>query len=275
VTPWRLTLAGCILTLSAVQALAAPRMPLLEPHIELDNRATLQRGAALFVNYCVSCHGASFMRYSRMGEDLGLTDEQVRRNLMFAAEKIGDPMAVAMHGDDAIRWFGIQPPDLSVIARARGADWLYTYLLTFYHDPDPKRPFGVNNLVFPEVGMPHVLWELQGVQLLHRAERPEKSKGERVLAFSPTDDGFAILKEIETADGKRDRVVDQLKVETAGSMAPGEFRRAMRDLVSFLVYLGEPAKMERHRVGGWVLLFIFLFTILSYALYREYWKDVH
>jgi len=221
---------------------------LLKAKIDLADRPSLQRGVKLFVNYCLSCHAASFMRYNRMGRDLGLTDEQVVHNLMFTADKIGEPMNVAMSASDAKSWFGTTPPDLSVIARARGTDWLYTYLMTFYRDE--SRPLGVNNLVFKDVGMPHVLWELQGWQMpVYKSEVGE--------------------------DGKSRQVIDKLELVEPGELTPAEYERTVTDLVNFLAYMGEPAKLERQRVGVWVLLFLAFMFVISYALKKEYWKDIH
>lgn len=225
-------------------------VPLLEANVDITDEPSLQRGAKLFVNYCLSCHSARYMRYSQMGQGLGLTKEQVRENLMFAAEKVTEPMKVAMSSSDAKRWFGTAPPDLSVIARSRGADWLYTYLLSFYKDEDPARAYGVNNLVFKDVGMPDVLWKLRGIQV-------------------------PVYKEVHSAHGDTVQVIDRLQLETPGTMTPVEFHHAMRDLMNFLVFLGEPAQATRYRIGMWVLLFLVLFFVVSYALYKEYWKDVH
>jgi len=211
--------------------------------VDLSDTASLQRGAKLFVNYCLSCHSAKFMRYKRMGEDLGLTEEQLTENLMFATDKVGETMTTAMTAADAEKWFGIAAPDLSVIARARGADYLYTYFRTFYLDE--SRPFGVNNAVFPDTGMPHALWELEGTK----------------RAITETHDGETVITGYEQV--------------TEGSMTPEEYDAAVADLVNFLVYLGEPAQLERQRLGVWVLLFIVLFTVLAYFLKREYWKDIH
>ena len=215
--------------------------------MELGDRASLQRGAKLFVNYCAGCHSARFMRYSRMGRDLGLTEEQVRANLMFATDKPGDPILATLGEADANAWFGVAPPDLSLSARARGEDWLYTYLMTFYRDE--SRPFGANNLVFPDVAMPHALAELQGVQV-------RKAAG--------GEDGPAPIGSGEL-----------LELVEPGSMSVAEYRRAVRDLVNFLVYVGEPAKLDRYVLGGWVLLFLLVFFVISRLLYKEYWKDVH
>jgi len=211
--------------------------------IDLSDQASLQRGARLFVNYCLSCHSAKYQRFNRTGKDLGLTDQEVKENLMFVTDKIGETMTIAMPATDAEVWFGTPPPDLSVIARARGSNWLYTYLRGFYLDD--SRPFGVNNVVFKDVGMPHVLWKLQGLQK-------------------------AVFQEHEGQ-----KVFEKFEQVTPGSMSPEEFDGAMRDLTGFLTYVGEPIQMERRAMGKWVLLFIAVFFVLAYLLKKEYWKDVH
>jgi ubiquinol-cytochrome c reductase cytochrome c1 subunit len=217
--------------------------------VDLNNTASLQRGAKLFVNYCLNCHTAAYMRYQRMAGDLGLSEDQMKDNLMFVpGQKIGDTMTVAMPRADGERWFGVAPPDLSVVARSRGPDWLYTYLNSFY--VDESRPLGVDNLVFPKVGMPHVLWELQGWQ-------------------TPVHDT------VEGIDGHPKQVIKELELTTPGSMSPAEYDKAVLDLVSFLTYMGEPAQMQRRSLGVWVLLFLVVFTVLAYLLKKEYWKDVH
>ena len=215
--------------------------------IDLSDQASLQRGAKLFVNYCLSCHSAKFQRYNRMGKDLGLTEDEVKENLMFTTDKIGETMTIAMSPADAEKWFGTAPPDLSVTARSRGVDWIYTYLRSFY--VDESRPFGVNNVVFPDVGMPHVLWKLQGMQ----------------KAVMKEVDGKQVIAKLEAVGGPAGQ----------GEMTPKQFDAAMRDLTAFLSYVGEPIQMERQRLGIWVLLFIAVFFVLAYFLKKEYWKDVH
>ena len=215
--------------------------------IDLSDQASLQRGARLFVNYCLSCHSAKFQRYNRMGKDLGLTEDEVKENLMFTTDKIGETMTIAMSPADAEKWFGTAPPDLSVTARSRGVDWIYTYLRSFY--VDESRPFGVNNVVFPDVGMPHVLWKLQGMQ----------------KAVMKEVDGKQVIAKLEAVGGPAGQ----------GEMTPKQFDAAMRDLTAFLSYVGEPIQMERQRLGIWVLLFIAVFFVLAYLLKKEYWKDVH
>lgn len=204
-----------------------------------NDHAALQRGAKVFVNYCLNCHGASYMRYNRLA-DIGVSDEQIKANLLFTRDKVGEPMTIAMQRADAKQWFGAAPPDLTVIARARasefgsGADWLYTYLRTFYRDE--TRPTGWNNVVFSNVGMPHVLWELQGEQVME--------------------------------DHK-------LKLAKPGKLSPREYDEVVADLVGYLKYMGEPMGELRKRLGVIVLIVLAVIFVLAYALKREYWKDVH
>ncbi len=216
--------------------------------IDLSNQESLQRGAALFVNYCMGCHSAEYQRYNRTARDIGLTEEQVQDNLIFTGAKVGDTMENAMPKGDAKRWFGAAPPDLTVIARARGVDYLYTYLRTFYLDE--SRPYGVNNAAFPAVGMPHVLWQLQGWQ------KP-------------------IYETVKDASGEDKEVIEGFEIVTPGSMSPPEFDAAMADLVNFMAYIAEPIQLERRRLGWWVLAFLVLCFAVFYPLKKEYWKDVH
>jgi ubiquinol-cytochrome c reductase cytochrome c1 subunit len=222
--------------------------PLLRAPIDPHNKASLQKGAKLYVNYCMGCHSLEHQRYNRMARDIGLTNEQVKDNLIFTGAKIGDLMKNAMPKADAKGWFGVVPPDLTLISRSRGADYLYTYLQTFYLDP--SRPFGVNNAAFPNAGMPHVLWELQGMQ-------------------KPV---YAVHKD---AAGHEAKVIKDFELVQPGSMSPPEFKEAMADLVNFLVYVGEPIQLERQRIGIWVVLFLALTCVVFYLLKKEYWKDVH
>ena len=208
------------------------------PNVQGDN-AALQSGARTFVNYCLNCHGASFARYSRLTE-LGLTEQQVRDNLMFTAEKIGETMRVAARPEEQKKWFGAAPPDLTLIARARssadgsGADWLYTYLRSFY--VDEKRPTGWNNVVFENVGMPHVLWQLQGVQVLNKDHK--------------------------------------LELLVPGSMSAADYDKLIGDLVGFMVWLAEPHAGFRKNLGFGVLAFLVVLFGVAYALKKAYWKDV-
>lgn len=250
----------------------------MSAHNDLTNKKSLQNGAKVFVNFCMGCHSMQFMRYSRLAEDIGLDPDLVAENLMFTTDKIGDAMTIAMETDDASGWFGVPPPDLSVIARARGVDWLYSYLTTFYADPDPARPFGVNNVMFPDVGMPHVLWPLQGVQSYTRADRPENAVSEHVVEIEPESTGYKLRTAVTTKNGDSSSTVyltDSLETAIPGSMTPAEFRKTVRDLVNFLDYAGEPIKVTRVHVGYWVMIFLAVFALIARSLYKEYWRDVH
>ncbi len=214
-------------------------------NIDPQDAISIQRGARVFVNYCLNCHAASAMRYNRL-TDLGLTEQQIKENLLFTADKVGDPMTVSASRKDQRQWFGVEPPDLSVIARSRGTDWLYTYLRTFYRDE--KSPTGWNNLAFPNVGMPHVLWQLQGIQVM-KTESEEH-------------EGHMIEHR-------------KLVLEKSGSLSTREYDKLTRDLVNFLSYMGEPEKTKRSQIGIVVLFFLLLLLVPAWLLKREYWKDVH
>ena len=241
-------LAFLLLVTPAVTLASSGHLHLDKANIDPTNKESLQRGARTFVNYCMGCHSARFERYNRLARDLGLSDQEVIDNLMFTGEKIGDHMDTAMTRNDAKNWFGAAPPDLTLVARVRGVDWLYTYLRSFYRDE--ARPFGVNNVVFPNVGMPNVLWKLQGVQ-------------------------EPVYKTVEDEDGHAHKVLEGIELEAAGTESPAEFERTVRDLVNFLAYMGEPIKLERKALGVKVLLFLLLFFVVAYLLKKEYWKDVH
>jgi ubiquinol-cytochrome c reductase cytochrome c1 subunit len=221
---------------------------LMHADVDLSDQSSLQRGATIFVNYCQSCHSAAYMRYSRMGHDLGITEEVLKQNLMFGTDKPGDMMTSSLGRDDAVQFFAVMPPDLSVTARARGADWLYTYFMTFYLDPG--RPTGMNNLVFKDVAMPHVLWKKQGLQR-------------------------AVVKETKNADGSIKTEVERLELETPGELNEAEYAAMVQDLVNFLVYMGEPARLKRYTIGGWVMVYLLVLLLVVYLLKKEYWRDVH
>lgn len=227
--------------------------------IDLSDKPSLQRGARIFVNYCLSCHSASYMRYNRMGRDLGISDELVKQNLLFAADKVGDLMKAVMRAKDAKDWFGTAPPDLTLVARSRGPEWIYNYLRGFYRDESALS--GWNNIVFPHVAMPDVLYEWQGEQRAIFKTVEQKMSVEH--------DGKPTEEIIKT------RVFDRFEIAKPGSMTPEQYDSAMRDLTNFLVYLGEPAKLVRYRVGVYVLLFLAVFLVLAYLLKKEYWKDIH
>ena len=212
--------------------------------IDLNDKRSLQNGARIFVNYCLSCHSAGYMRYNRMGHDLGISDELVEENLLFAADKIGDLMRAVMPAEDAKIWFGVAPPDLTLVARAHKPEWIYTYMRSFYRDE--KQPTGWNNAVFPNVAMPHVLYEWQGMQ---RAVIKKDAQGINRIT------GFEIAK--------------------SGTLSKDEYNRAMRDLTNFFVYLGEPVKLQRQHLGVYVIFYLILLAGLAYLLKKAYWKDIH
>jgi ubiquinol-cytochrome c reductase cytochrome c1 subunit len=228
---------------------------------------SLQRGARNFVNYCLNCHSAKYMRYERL-LDIGLTEQQIKDNLMFGTDKIGSTMTVAMTNDQARNWFGAIPPDLSVEARVRGNDWLYNYFLSFYKDDQSAT--GWNNLVFPNVGMPHVLWALSGPQKLVVTEFDSH---EKAVAATIALKGLAKL---EPAPGGK-WLVKTVAADPAapGSLTPVEYQAWVADLVNFLDYVAEPTKNKRVSMGIMVLLYLGVLFVFVYALKRSYWKDVH
>lgn len=241
-------LAGLSLALALALATSAPALAQVETEIEpantnIQNTASLQRGAKYFVNYCLGCHSAQYVRYNRLAEDLQLTEAQLVENLMFTGEQPFDTMTNAMRAEDAERWFGIEPPDLSLIARARGTDYIYSFLHGFYRDP--ASPTGVDNSVLANTAMPHVLWQLQGLQA------PVFETGE---------------------DGTEQFVGFEMVRE--GKLAPGEYDQVVRDIVNFLDYIGEPMRRERQALGIRVIGFLLVFLLLAFLLKNEIWKDV-
>lgn len=221
--------------------------------VDLHNMESLKAGAQHFAKYCMGCHGASYMRYNRIGRDLGMTNAEVKSLISTHSEdgkltKPGQLMKVAMTHEYAKQAFGTKVPDLSVIARARGADYLYTYLRTFYIDP--SRPSGMNNIAFKDVAMPHVLWELQGLQKAN----------------------FKVEKDEE---GNEHKIFENMEIVVPGTMSPKEYDKFVGDLVNFMVYLGEPIRTTRESMGVWVLAFLAVFGFIAYLLKKEYWKDVH
>jgi ubiquinol-cytochrome c reductase cytochrome c1 subunit len=213
-------------------------------NVRVDNIGSLQRGARLYFNYCSGCHSIKYVSYSRLGEDLHLSEDEVLKSFAFTGAKIGDQVVANMPEKNSESWFGKTPPDLSLEARAKGADWIYSYLKSFYLDP--TRPTGWNNTVFPNVSMPNVLWELQGAQhaSLAAAKPGEEPRVEKLLP------------------GK-------------GKLSAAEYDETARDLTTFLAYVGEPAALKRESMGAWVVLYLAFFTFIAWLLKHEYWKDVH
>lgn len=215
--------------------------------VDITDQASLQRGAKYFVNYCLNCHSMKYERWQRM-QEFGIPDDLLKEHLMPSNAKPGDLMTTAMNPDDAASWFGAPPPDLTLEARLRGDDWIYTYLRSFYIDE--SRPFGVNNIVFDKVGMPHVLWELQGMQK-------------------------AVFEDHKDENGHESHVFKGFEMVTPGKLSAEKYDEMALDLTNFLSYMGDPSKLKRHSLGIKVLLFLLVFFIFAYLLKKEYWKDVH
>ncbi|MDY6948752.1 MAG: cytochrome c1 [Pseudomonadota bacterium] len=236
------------LSWSAVGAAAEHSSAMQMARNDVGNTASLQRGARNYVNYCSGCHSAKYVRYSRLAKDLLLTEKQVTDNLMFSGERIHDTIKIAMRPEDANHWFGTTPPDLSLIARSRGSDYIYSFLKSFYLDS--SRPTGTNNLILPGTAMPHVLWELQGLQ---QAVYDGQSDAEHNAVHKK-------FKEFELAK--------------EGSLSPQEYDQFVRDTVNFLDYIAEPMQLERRNLGMRVLAFLIVFFLFAYFLKKEFWKDV-
>jgi len=249
-------LASLLATLALMSGVHANESLVLDkfPKERVTDLAALQNGAKIFVNYCLNCHSAAFMRFNRL-KDIGLTEQQIKDNLLFPTDKVGELMKVSLDTKDAKAWFGAVPPDLTLVARSRasasgsGADYLYTYLRSFYRDE--ARPTGWNNLVFPNVGMPHVLWELQG---------------QRAAKFVEEADPHDPAKKVHKFEG-----FEQL---TPGKMSPQEFDSNIADLVAYLQWMGEPMQTQRTRIGAGVLIFLAIFTFIAWRLNAAFWKDV-
>lgn len=241
---------ACALLMSsgAVWAAGGAGFPLQDAPIDLRDKASLQRGAKAFVSYCMGCHSLEHQRYNRLAKDIGMTEEQAKSDLILTGAKIGETMKNAMPKAQAKQWFGVVPPDLTLIARSRGVDYLYTYLLTFYEDA--SRPFGFNNAVFPNAGMPHVLWNLQGTQ------KP-------------------VFETHKDSEGNDIKTLKSFELVQKGSLPPAEYKKLSGDIVNFLAYVGEPIQLERQRIGLWVMMFLSIALVVFYLLKKEYWKDVH
>lgn len=238
-------LGGLLLSFSALAA--TPAGGIMQSGTDLSDRASLQRGAKLFMNYCSGCHSLQHLRYSRMAEDLGLSEEEVMENLNFTGAAFGDHIMSSMPADQAAEWFGVAPPDLSLTVRSKlgGPDWVYTFLMSFYQDDSSA--LGWNNTWFPDVSMPNVLWELQGLQ------RP-------------------VMGQADPATGEPG--IERLEIAVPGSQTPQEFQRSVRDITAFLEYAAEPIALKRYSIGVWVLVFLVFFTLLTWLLKQEYWRDV-
>ena len=245
----RLSIAGLLASLALVAtplAMASTAGALPSANASLSDVGSLQNGARLYFNYCSGCHSLNLMRYSRIAADLGLSEEQVMKNFNFTGANFGEQIPASMSMEDGKKWFGAAPPDLSLMARARGVDYIFNYLKSFYLDP--TRPIGWNNTMFPNASMPNALWELQGVQT-------------------------AVFKAGEEPGSEH--VLDRFELHQAGSLDTRQFDVVARDIANFLQYAAEPAALKRTAIGIWVLLFLAGFTLLAWFLKQEYWKDVH
>ncbi len=253
-------------TLGTAYAAGGPKVPLDKAYLNMSDKASLQNGAKLFVNYCLSCHSAEYSRYNRVAEDLDIPMDLLKENLMFTSEKTGDLMTTTMPAADAKRWFGVAPPDLSLVAKVRKPDWIYTYLRAFYLDE--SSPSGWNNSLFQNVAMPHAMYELQGVQrLVGKKDAAHAESGEHA-------ESDVVMP--STSEAVLTTVGDTIfELQHPGKMTPAEFDAAMEDLTLFLTYLGEPAQMQRKTMGVYTLAFLIGLLLLCYLLNKEFWRDVH
>lgn len=230
-------------------------------HMNMSDKAALQNGAKLFVNYCLSCHSAEYSRYNRVAEDLDIPLWQLKENLMFTTEKEGDLMKTTMPAEDAKEWFGVTPPDLSLVARVRSPDWIYTYLRAFYQDDNS--PSGWNNSLFENVAMPHALYELQGVQ--RKVGKVDKAAHGAIDAHAAPESAGSPTVVGDTA----------FELQHPGKLTPAEFDKSMADLTAFLSYMAEPAQLQREKIGVFTIAFLIILMLLCVALKAEYWRDVH
>jgi ubiquinol-cytochrome c reductase cytochrome c1 subunit len=250
------------LTLLLAPVLAAAEEGMESAQIDLTDKASLQRGAKLYMSYCSGCHALSYQRYSRVAKDLDLSEDQVTHNLIFNDQRVGETINTGLDAKQGAEWFGKAPPDLSVEARLKeeGGDWIYNYLKSFY--VDESRPSGWNNTVYPGVSMPHVLWELQGVQ--HAVTEPKKkdANGQEEGCGNGEYEGQCVTG-FSIPDSQK------------GTATPEQYDAVARDISAFLTYTSEPARLQRESIGVWVVLFLAFFTLLAYLLKSEYWRDIH
>ena len=260
-----------LLPLTGLAAGGGPNPFVVESNVDVTNEAAIQRGAKYFTNYCMGCHSAKYVRYQQMME-VGLTQVEIEENLIFDGSKVGDLMTIALPAQDASKWFGAPAPDLTLTSRLRhGPDWVYSYLKGFY--TDPSRPMGVNNTVFPNVGMPNVLWELEGIK--KAVYRFEVRHDGHVEATFDNEAEAAALAEEKGKGYKVEKVVEELVQAQPGKLTPAEFDMVVRDISTYLAYIAEPIAEERKRLGVWVIAFLVLFSVLAYLMKKEWWKDVH
>jgi len=245
----KLTLILCfavLLPLSSVTVAAAGGAGVEHSGANIGDTASLQRGAKWYVNYCMGCHSIKYMRYNRLAEDLEISEDMLMQNMVFSNAKFADTMDISMDPDQSKAWFGKTPPDLSLVGRSRGADWLYSYMKGFYQDENGEW----NNTLLPNAAMPHVLWTLQGIQT-------------------------PVYRQETDSSGFTHDVIDHFELTRQGTQSPEEYEETARDIAAFLDYVGEPAQLKRKGIGVWVILFLVLFTFVAYLLKAEYWRDVH
>jgi ubiquinol-cytochrome c reductase cytochrome c1 subunit len=242
-----LAFVATLVALPGLALAAGSDLNLEKANNDIHNKASLQRGAKNFVNYCLGCHTAKYVRYNRVAADIGLTEQQMVENLLWSGESPHSTMVNGMHADEAKKWFGVAPPDLSLIARSKGPDYVYTFLKSFY--ADPAKANGTNNTILPGTAMPHVLWELQGTQ-------------------------EAVWEGHTDAQGNVQKHFKEFKLANPGKLTPEQYDEFVRDTVNFLEYIGEPVQAKRQSMGFVVIAFLVFFTLLAYALKKEYWKDV-
>lgn len=260
------------LVLAAPLAAAEESVRLDAAPIDPRDVASLQAGARTFVNYCLNCHAAGMMRYHKLLE-IGLSEQQIKDNLLFTADKVGELMNVALTRRDAKEWLGTVPPDLSVIARARGADWLYTYLRSFYRDSESAT--GWNNMVYERVAMPHVLWTLSGQQIQVERKFKNMEQAEGIARQQKSAWKIDVLTPEQAGKDAERFVLKTIRTETPGSLSQLEYDLLVRDLVNFMTWMSEPNQLERKQAGYVVLLVLLVLLVLAYLLYKEFWKDVH
>lgn len=272
------------LTLAAPVAFSAgggKTYPNDKSNINLADQTSLQNGAKLYINYCAGCHSMEYVRYSRIAQDLGLSEEEVMNNLILGDKKFGDTLEKSMNPKLAKKWFGVDPLDLTLAARVRGEDWLYNYLIAFYKDE--SRPFGVNNTVFPDVGMPHIFADLQGEQVLSEEWVSAEStiaEAKNIIADKEASESAKAdaEKRMHEAEATKDELsaTGKIFLQTAeGQLTPEEYKEEVRDLVTFMAYTANPVKLQSKSMGIWAILFLVLLLIPAYFLKKEFWKDVH
>lgn len=269
----RLVIALTLSLTSTLAWAATSGYPLESMEPDLADKASLQRGMQTYMNYCMGCHSLKYQRYKRTADDLGIPEDLVLEHLVFDPDvQIGDLMENSLSEEDAKNWFGVAPPDLTLVAQLKGGpEWIYTYMKTFYQDE--SRPFGVNNLVFENVAMPHVLIDLQGVQRKVCKQVPRIAENGGTVRDPLTDEP---ITEEKCGNELVERGYSPLKlVEDTGKLTPEEYDQVAYDLANFLYYTGEPSRLERERLGVYVLLFLAVFIVFAWLLNREYWKDVH